>query len=116
MSQWIIHNKEVWVLAEKVRSDGTRITHEPGKDLPNFCTMKIQDGFGLLIFGTPEWAEKYVRDVGIQHLEPVKMDSSSTWIYVLKEQFPKLTHLILDPIGGHLNVKTALIDEVLRQQ
>lgn len=114
MSEWFIHNDEIWVLAEKVKPDGSRIIFESGKDRPNLTTTEVNGELGLLIFSTREWAEKFLRDSGLQDMEPVKLDYLLTWLRELKGLFPKLTYLVLEPIGGHINVKIAPIEDILR--
>jgi hypothetical protein len=114
MSKWTIHNDEVWVIAEKVSPNGSRVIFEFGRDRPNLQVKEVDGELGLLIFSTQEWAEKYVRDSELQDVEPVKMDHFLTWLRMLASRFPRLTCLILEPIGGYANVRTTSIAELLR--
>lgn len=115
MSSWTISNDDTWIIAEKPRPNGERIMFEFGKDRPYLQCLEVNGKLGLAVFSTKEWAEKYIQDSGLQDKEPIQPDALTILIQLLSERFPKLTYLVVDPIGEYINVRITSIADFLKK-
>ncbi|SRR5579875_3146886 len=114
MISWEINNADSWLIAPKPAPSGERILFEPGKARPYLLCPEVNGKLGLAVFSTKEWAEKHIQDAGLLDMEPFQPDYLSILVRLLSDLFPKLTYLILDPIGGHRNVRIAPIADFLK--
>src|SRR6266852_9274945 len=97
---WNVGNDEILVIAKSsgvIGEEWNRIISD--LDAVHVINTK-KGGRGVLAFDDPEKAKKYVQDSAYQDAEIVKTYYMA-FVASLKEWFPDITCLIIDPLYGY---------------